>query len=276
MSNRTPSSLQLLDRRRFLWQSGGGLGGVALASLLRDEGSLGAAQPAPGATVERVLHHPPRAKRVVQLFMAGAASHLDTFDYKPRLIKDHGSQWDPGEKVELFFKVVGKTMRSPWAFQRYGQCGKHLSEIVAPLGECVDDIAFIHNIVGKAGVHSTATLLQATGFQTPGFPGMGAWVSYGLGSLNENLPTFVVLPDRRGLRLERNQELGLRVPAGAAPGDDRVSWSRSPDRGFVSSQGQLRGAAKRPRRAAARQSAQPGARGGKARRLQAERTHPFL
>ncbi len=186
-----------MNRRRFLFQSGGGLGGIALASLLKDDGDLGAAEPEPGAAVQ-VLHHPPKAKRVVQLFMAGAASHIDTFDYKPRLIRNHGEPWDPGEKVELFFRDIGKTMRSPWSFGPYGECGKHLSEIVAPLGECVDDIAFIHNMVGKAGVHSTATLLQATGFQTPGFPGMGAWVSYGLGSMNENLPAFVVLPDQRG------------------------------------------------------------------------------
>jgi hypothetical protein len=89
-------------------------------------------------------------------------------------------------------------MKSPFAFQPYGQCGKYLSEVVAPLGACVDDLAFIHSVVGKTGVHSQATYLQATGFQTPGFPGMGCWISYGLGSLNNNLPTFVVLPDHRG------------------------------------------------------------------------------
>ena len=89
-------------------------------------------------------------------------------------------------------------MQSPFAFTRHGQSGKHLSEAVAPLGEVVDDLAFVHNLVGKTGVHSQATYLQATGFQRPGFPGMGSWVSYALGSENENLPTFVVLPDHRG------------------------------------------------------------------------------
>jgi hypothetical protein len=89
-------------------------------------------------------------------------------------------------------------MKSPFRFQHYGECGKMLSDVVAPLGACVDDIAFVHNVVGTTGVHSTATYLQATGFQLPGFPGMGAWVAYGLGSLNDNLPTFVVLPDHRG------------------------------------------------------------------------------
>ncbi len=189
-----------IGRREFLWQSGGGLGGIALACMLGEEGALAA-----GADVDTqrtalggVLHHPPKANRVVQLFMSGAASHVDMFDYKPRLIRDHGKKWDPGEEVELFQNGLGNTMASPWSWDRYGKCGKQLSEIVAPLGECVDDIAFIHNMVGKTGVHSQATYLQATGFHTPGFPGMGSWVSYGLGSMNENLPTFVVLPDRRG------------------------------------------------------------------------------
>ena len=89
-------------------------------------------------------------------------------------------------------------MKSPFKFKQYGACGKHLSEAVTPLGEVVDELTFIHNLVGKTGVHSQATYLQATGFDTPGFPGMGCWVSYALGSMNDNLPTFVVLPDRRG------------------------------------------------------------------------------
>src|SRR5947207_8949689 len=90
-------------------------------------------------------------------------------------------------------------MKPQGEFRPYGQCGKMLSEVVAELGKVVDDIAFVHNMVGKTGVHSQATLLHATGFQLPGFPGMGCWVSYGLGTMNENLPTFVVLPDHRGL-----------------------------------------------------------------------------
>jgi hypothetical protein len=183
-------------RREFLWQSGGGLGGIALAALLGSDGLLGAAPPKPRP--DDGLHHKPRAKRVVQLFMAGAASHLDLFDYKPELIRRHGEPWDPGEKVELFQSTPGATFAPPWKWKQYGQCGKHLTDIIAPLGDVVDDIAFVHNMVGKSGVHSAATLLQATGFPTPGFPGMGCWVGYGLGSLNENLPAFVVLPDHRG------------------------------------------------------------------------------
>lgn len=146
-----------------------------------------------------VLHHPAKAKRVVQLFMAGAASHVDTFDYKPSLEKYHGQAWDPGEGVELFQSTPGNTLKSPWKFRRYGKCGKHLNKIVAPLGKVVDDMAFVHNLVGKTAVHSQGTLLQTTGFTTPGYPSAGSWVSYGLGNMNDNLPTFVVLPDHRGL-----------------------------------------------------------------------------
>ena len=183
------------SRREFLWQSGGGLGGIALASMLGREGALGGSI-AGGAT--EVIHHAPRAKRVVQLFMAGAASHLDLFDFKPALIKHHGEKSDFGEHVEAFQDGLGPWMKPVWEFKAHGRCGKMLGETVAPLGEVVDEIAFIHNMIGKTGVHSQATYLQATGFDRPGFPGMGCWVSYGLGSMNDNLPTFVVLPDHRG------------------------------------------------------------------------------
>ena len=145
-----------------------------------------------------VLHHPPKAKRIIQLFMAGAASHIDLWDHKPQLEKHHGESSNFGEHVEAFQDGLGPWMKSPFRFSNFGECGKAISEAVAPLGDCVDDIAFVHNMVGKTGVHSQATYLQATGFDRPGFPGMGAWVSYALGSLNENLPTFVVLPDHRG------------------------------------------------------------------------------
>jgi hypothetical protein len=185
-------------RRQFLNQLGGSFAGLALAAMLNDDATADAAPSHSSGGVIKVLHHPPRAKRVVQLFMGGAASHLDLWDYKPALVKHHGEPSDFGEHVEAFQNGLGPWMKSPFAFKPYGQSGKMLSDVVAPLGECADDMAFIHNLVGRTGVHSQATYLQATGFDRPGFPGMGAWISYGLGSLNENLPTFVVLPDHRG------------------------------------------------------------------------------
>jgi hypothetical protein len=182
-------------RRDFLWHMGGGLGGIALAAMLQRENAFAAQST---GALGGVLHHPPKAKRVVQLFMAGAASHVDLFDHKPELEKRHGQPWDPGEPVELFQNGHGATFAPPWKFRPHGETGKPLGEVVAPLGDVVDKLAFVHNVVGKTGVHSSATLLQTTGFQLPGFPGMGTWVSYALGSLNDDLPTFVVLPDHRG------------------------------------------------------------------------------
>ena len=193
------------QRRQFLFNTAWGFGSLALTSMLADElaaneltpmGANGKLAEEPGHI--KILHHPPRAKRVVQLFMAGAASHIDLFDHKPALEKHHGEPSDFGEKVEAFQNGLGPWMKSPFQFKPYGRSGKLLSEVVSDLGSCVDDIAFIHNMTGKTGVHSQATYLQATGFQRPGFPGAGAWVSYALGSMNENLPTFVVLPDHRG------------------------------------------------------------------------------
>ena len=177
-----------LNRRTFASAS---FASLALATMLRENACS-------ESGVVKVLHHPPKATRVIQLFMAGAASHIDLFDHKPMLEKFHGEKSDFGESVEAFQDGLGPWMKSPFQFSPHGQSGKMISEVVAPLGECVDDIAFVHNMVGKTGVHSQATYLQATGFQQPGFPGMGSWISYGLGSINDNLPTFVVLPDHRG------------------------------------------------------------------------------
>lgn len=177
------SSTKPINRRDFLWNYGGGLGGIALAHLIESP-----------AAAQR-----PKAKRVVQLFMSGAASQCDTFDYKPLLIQKSGEKWDPGEKVELFQSNPGAVMPSPWKWKQYGQCGKWVSDLLPHTGGCVDDIAFIQSMVAKSNIHGPATFMQSTGFILPGFPSAGAWVSYALGSLTDNLPVFVVLPDPRGV-----------------------------------------------------------------------------
>jgi hypothetical protein len=191
----------MIHRRDFLSHSAHGFGALALASMLQADGltatAAGATDVGSGGTL-KTLHRPAKAKRIVQLFMSGAASHLDLWDHKPALEKHHGEASDFGEHVEAFQNGLGPWMKSPFKFKAYGKSGKMLSDVVAPLGDVVDEMAFIHNVIGKTGVHSQATFLQATGFQNPGFPGMGAWISYGLGSMNDNLPTFVVLPDHRG------------------------------------------------------------------------------
>ena len=176
----------MLTRRQLLHTTGQGFGALAFASL----------QAAETSHSSQVVV--PKAKRVVQLFMGGAASHVDLFDYKPALIKHHGEESNFGEAVEAFQNGLGPWKKPVWDFKPYGQSGRMLSEAVAPLGVYADDMAFVHNMVGKTGVHSQGTLLQATGFNLPGFPGVGCWVSYALGSLSDNLPTFVVLPDHRG------------------------------------------------------------------------------
>jgi hypothetical protein len=206
-SQQSPVSLgaddrRIVDRREFLWRFGGGLGGIALAHLLATEGLLAqvsrAGSTAAGQGVLKGLHHPPKARRVVQLFMSGAASQCDMFDFKPEVIRRHGQKFDPGGKVELFQSDPGACMKSPWDWKPRGQCGKMISELVPHLGSCADELAFIHSMVSKSNVHGPATYMQNTGFVLPGFPHLGGWISYGLGSMNDSLPTFVVLPDIRG------------------------------------------------------------------------------
>jgi hypothetical protein len=114
------------------------------------------------------------------------------------LISKNGETWDPGEKVELFQSVPGAVMKSPWDWKQYGQSGKWMSSLVPHLGSCVDDMAFFPSMISKSNVHGPATFLQASGFVLPGYPSMGSWISYALGSMNKNLPDFVVLPDVRG------------------------------------------------------------------------------
>jgi hypothetical protein len=191
-----------LDRRGFLARAGGGFGALALAHLLGADAAL--ADPVNGKPLKPRpelnggLHHRARATRVVQLFMSGAASQCDTFDFKPILARRNGLKFDPGGKVELFQSEPGAVMASPWKWRRSGQCGQWVSDLLPQLATCVDDIAFLPAMVAKSNVHGPATFMQSTGFVLPGFPSMGAWISYGLGTLGQNLPSFVVLPDSRG------------------------------------------------------------------------------
>ena len=186
----------VMNRRDFLVHSGGGLGGIALAALLGNDRLLA---DSPARRADGGIHHAPRAKRVVQLFMAGGASHIDLFDFKPELIKQT-RQTVGLRRTGRSFSERPRALAAPRVGLQAATASpaSRSSEVVAPLGDVVDEIAFVHNMVGKTGVHRQGTLLQTTGFNRPGFPGMGCWVSYGLGSMNENLPTFVVLPDHRG------------------------------------------------------------------------------
>ena len=140
-------TLSSFNRRSFLWNSAGGLGGIALAHLLGNSNMLAKAS-SPRPEWNGGLHHPARAKRVVQLFMSGAASQVDTFDYKPALIHRNGQAFDPGGKLELFQSLPGPVMKSPWEWKQHGECGKWMSSLLPHLAGCVDDIAFIPSMVG--------------------------------------------------------------------------------------------------------------------------------
>jgi hypothetical protein len=185
------------SRRDFLWQTGGGFGGLALAHLLGADGIL-AAPPQPRPDLNGGLHHRAKAKRVLQLFMNGGASQMDTFDYKPELVKRHGQKIDFGIKAAAT-STPGPVMKSPFQWKQYGQCGRWVSDVFPHVATCVDELAFLMAMASKTNVHGPASYMQNTGFVLPGFPCMGAWISYALGSLGDNLPTFVVLPDPRGL-----------------------------------------------------------------------------
>jgi hypothetical protein len=187
------------NRREFLWRFGGGLGGIAMAHLLGTEGLLAGALPKPNPEFNGGLHHRAKVKRIVQLFMNGGASQVDLFDHKPELIKRSGQKFDPGEKVEASQSTPGNLMKSPFDWKQQGQCGRWVTNTLPHLATCVDDMAFLMAMTAKTNVHGPGVYLQTSGFLTPGFPCLGAWISYGLGSLNNNLPTFVVLPDSRGL-----------------------------------------------------------------------------
>lgn len=146
-------------------------------------------------------HHPAKAKRVIQLFMNGGASQMDLFDYKPELFKRHGQKFDPGanQRVEAATSTPGMILKPPVPLKQHGQSGRWISDLLPNLAKHVDQLAVLLAMKSKTNVHGPASYLMNTGFLLPGFPCFGSWVSYGLGRLTENLPTFVVLPDPRGL-----------------------------------------------------------------------------
>jgi hypothetical protein len=190
-----------LSRRHFLWEAGGGLGGVALAWLLAQEGRTAppVAEAPPGPYAPKPPHFAPRARRVIQIFACGGVSHVDTLDYKPDLSKHNGRELTGKGKIDTFFGKPGRLMQSPFAFRRYGQCGRWVSELLPHLAGCVDDLTIIHSMKAKTSNHTPATFQMNSGFTMNGFPCLGAWLSYGLGSESQDLPAFVVLPDPRGL-----------------------------------------------------------------------------
>lgn len=144
-------------------------------------------------------HHAPKAKRVLQIFCPGGASHLDLWDYKPELEKRSGQPMPGAEKEVSFQGANGNLMRSPFEFVPRGQSGKRITKMLPHLGEFVDEMAFLHAMTSRSNTHGPACVMMNTGYVFEGFPSAGAWASYALGSENENLPAYVAIPDVRGI-----------------------------------------------------------------------------
>ena len=183
MSPRLPSHR---SRRELLFDLGGGLAGIALSQM-------------EALSASKAPHFEPKAKNVIMVFLPGGISAIYTFDYKPDLAKFHGQELQGKNTITAFFGKRGTVMKSPWEFKARGQSGKMTSDLLPHLANCVDDLSFVHSMVARSNAHGPALFQMSTGFITQGFPSIGSWIGYGLGSENENLPSFVVLPDRRGL-----------------------------------------------------------------------------
>jgi len=174
------------NRRRFLGNVTTGLMGVGLQQLLSRE------------TAAAAGHFPAKAKRVLQIFCPGAASHMDLWEHKPMLEKMHGKPLPGEENMMSFQGKNGPLMKSPWPFAPAGESGKMISTMLPNMAQHVDDIAFFHGMHSKTNTHGPGCVFVNTGHATEGFPSAGAWISYALGSMTDNLPTYVAIPDIRG------------------------------------------------------------------------------
>ncbi len=200
---------EFVNRREFLFEAGGGLSGIALAYLLGQEGILVAESAASNGcasttgqiispVMPRAPHFGPRATAVISLFMSGGVSQVDTFDPKPDLDRFHGQPLEGKGEVIVRQGHPGPLMRSPFGFKKYGRAGIEVSEIFPTVAQKVDEIAFVRSIYGKTNDHVQAHYELATGTIRMGSPSLGSWVTYGLGTQNQNLPAFVVIYDARG------------------------------------------------------------------------------
>ena len=198
--NLSPAGTSLLNRRDFLRRSGTAFGGMALAGLLADDHLLGnpiRPEIDPDRPFSaRKTHFPPRAKQVLVIYCTGAVSHVDTWEHKPELFRRHDTPM-PGA-VNTFQGENGNLIKPIRDFKPRGTCGKMTSDLLPELGSLADDIAFIHSLTSKTNTHGPGETFMSTGFTLEGFPSMGSWASYALGTENENLPAFVSIPDPRG------------------------------------------------------------------------------
>jgi hypothetical protein len=204
MPNLSNAGRWLLNRRDFLRYGGTGLGGIALLSLLSGQKLLAGKSPIvpqwspEHPSLPRQPHFAPKAKNVLVIFCSGACSHLETWDYKPELFKRDGQPM-PGDKLVTFQGENGNLTKPLWNFKPRGQTGKMISDLLPNLAEMADDLCFIHSMTAKSNTHGPAENQMGTGYILDGFPSMGSWVSYALGTENQELPAFVAIPDPRGV-----------------------------------------------------------------------------
>ena len=173
-------------RRRFLSWAAHGLGATAALHLLARDGALAAP------------HHPAKAKRAVQISLVGGLSHVDSFDFKPELAKYHGKPLQTDTKPDVFFNQVGLLRKNDWDFRQRGQSGLWVSGLFPHLAGVADELTVIRSMTADSANHPPALFVQNSGFQFNGYPALGSWLSYGLGTVADDLPAFVVLPDGRG------------------------------------------------------------------------------
>lgn len=191
---------KFLSRRGFLGGSATALSSIALLDLLAKDRLL-ADQPVIDSAkpfAQRASHFPAKAKNVVVIFCAGAVSQLETWDYKPELIKLDGQPLKDGPAV-TFQGPAGNLARPQYTFRQRGQTGKWVSDMIPHLAELTDDIAFIHSLTSTSNTHGPAENFLSTGTQLDGFPSLGSWTSYALGTENQDLPAYVAIPDPRGV-----------------------------------------------------------------------------
>ncbi len=200
----TPCNFCGRTRREFLWETGAGFTGVSLAGLLEEGFFASQAVAADGVTkfvnplAPKKPHIEPRARSVIFIFCYGGPSHIDTFDYKPTMKGMDNKTVAVKTAGRGGHKNSGRIVEPRWDFKQYGQCGKWVSDLFPHLGGCVDDIAFIHSMTADSPQHGSAMLQMNSGRILSGSPCLGSWVNYGLGSVNENLPGFVVMLDPSG------------------------------------------------------------------------------
>src|SRR3569623_378521 len=196
---------RLLDRRRFLQFSGSGLSGIALAALLAESDALAEAKTPLRPDINsarpyapRQPHFTPRATRVLSFFCSGALSHVDTFDYKPELVRRHDMPLPSGNLV-TYQGENGNLIQPLWPIKPRGESGKMISDLLPNVAELADELCFLHSLTAKSNTHGPAENQMSTGYTLDGFPGIGCWATYALGSECSDLPAFVAIPDPRGV-----------------------------------------------------------------------------